>query len=197
MQFRDLQAQYLRLKDEIDANIKATIESCKFISGPAVKQLESELAECAGVRHCVTCANGTDALELVLRAWGIGPGDGVFVPTFTFMSTAEVVATVGATPIFVDIDSRTFNLDPVSLEAQIARAKSEEKLNLKAVIPVDLFGQPADYDTIRPIADKYGLKILEDGAQGFGGEIRGKRACSFGDAATTFVFPGQAARVLR
>lgn len=191
MQFRDLQAQYLKLKDEIDTNIKATIESCKFISGPAVKQLEGELAEHAGVKHCVTCANGTDALELVLRAWGIGPGDGVFVPTFTFMSTAEVVATVGATPIFVDIDSRTFNLDPVSLEAQIARAKSEEKLNLKAVIPVDLFGQPADYDTIRPIADKYGLKILEDGAQGFGGEIRGKRACSFGDAATTSFFPAK------
>lgn len=191
MQFRDLQAQYLKLKDEIDTNIKATIESCKFISGPAVKQLEGELAEYAGVKHCVTCANGTDALELVLRAWGIGPGDGVFVPTFTFMSTAEVVATVGATPIFVDIDACTFNLDPVSLEAKIAQAKSEGRLNLKAVIPVDLFGQPADFDRIRPIADKYGLKILEDGAQGFGGEIRGKRACSFGDAATTSFFPAK------
>lgn len=191
MQFRDLQAQYLKLKDEIDANIKATIESCKFISGPAVKQLEGELAEYADVKHCVTCANGTDALELVLRAWGIGSGDGVFVPTFTFMSTAEVVATVGATPVFVDIDARTFNLDPVSLEAKIAQAKAEGRLNLKAVIPVDLFGQPADYDTIRPIADKYGLKILEDGAQGFGGEIRGKRACSFGDAATTSFFPAK------
>ena len=191
MQFRDLNAQYLKLKDEIDANIKATIESCKFISGPAVKQLEGELAEYAGVRHCVTCANGTDALELVLRAWGIGPGDGVFVPTFTFMSTAEVVSTVGATPVFVDIDARTFNLDPMSLEAKIDQVKSEGRLNLKAVIPVDLFGQPADYDTIRPIADKYGLKILEDGAQGFGGEIRGKRACSFGDAATTSFFPAK------
>lgn len=191
MQFRDLQAQYLKLKDEIDTNIKATIESCKFISGPAVKQLEGELAEHAGVKHCVTCANGTDALELVLRAWGIGPGDGVFVPTFTFMSTAEVVATVGATPIFVDIEAHTFNLDPVSLEAKIVQAKTEGGLNLRAVIPVDLFGQPADFDKIRPIAEKHGLKILEDGAQGFGGEIRGKRACSFGDAATTSFFPAK------
>ena len=193
MQFRDLQAQYRKLKDEIDANIKATIESCKFISGPAVTQLEGELAEYAGVKHCVTCANGTDALELVLRAWGIGPGDAVFVPTFTFMSTAEVVATVGATPIFVDIDARTFNLDPVSLERTIQtfQTSNPPSIQPRAIIPVDLFGQPADFDKIRPIAEKHGLKILEDGAQGFGGEIRGKRACSFGDAATTSFFPAK------
>lgn len=191
MQFRDLNAQYLKLKNEIDANIKAAIESCKFISGPAVKRLEGELAEYVGVKHCATCANGTDALELVLMAWGIGEGDAVFVPTFTFMSTAEVVACVGATPVFVDIDSRTFNMDPASLEAAIEKTAAAGKLKMRAVIPVDLFGQPADFDAIRPIAAKYGLKILEDGAQGFGGEIRGKKACSFGDAATTSFFPAK------
>ena len=193
MQFRDLGAQYQKLKAEIDANIKAVIESGKYISGPQVKQLEGELAEYAGVKHCVTCANGTDALELVLMAWGIGKGDAVFVPTFTFMSTAEVVACVGATPVFVDIDSRTFNMDPVDLEKKISSTLQPPTSNLqpKAIIPVDLFGQPADFDAIRPIAAKYGLKILEDGAQGFGGEIRGKKACSFGDAATTSFFPAK------
>ena len=191
MQFRDLGAQYLRLKEEIDANIKATIESGRFISGPFVKQLEGELAEYAGVAHCVTCANGTDALELVLRAWGIGAGDAVFVPAFTFMSTAEVVATVGAYPVFVDICEDTFNIDPVSLESAISSVEEEGRFAPRAIIPVDLFGQPADYDAILPIAKKHGLKVLEDGAQGFGGAIRGKRACSFGDAATTSFFPAK------
>ena len=191
MQFRDLGAQYLRLKDEIDANIKATIESGRYISGPFVKQLEGELAEYVGVTHCVTCANGTDALELVLRAWGIGAGDAVFVPAFTFMSTAEVVATVGAHPVFVDICEDTFNIDPASLESAISNVEKEGRFVPRAIIPVDLFGQPADYDAILPIAKKHGLKVLEDGAQGFGGAIRGKRACSFGDASTTSFFPAK------
>lgn len=191
MQFRDLGAQYLRLKEEIDANIKATIESGRFISGPFVKQLEGELAEYVGVAHCVTCANGTDALELVLRAWGIGPGDAVFVPAFTFMSTAEVVATVGAYPVFVDICEDTFNIDPDSLESAISNVEKEGRFVPRAIIPVDLFGQPADYDAILPIAKKHVLKVLEDGAQGFGGAIRGKRACSFGDASTTSFFPAK------
>lgn len=191
MQFRDLGAQYQKLKSEIDANIADVISSCKFISGPQVKQLETELAAYVGVKHCVTCANGTDALELVLMAWGIGEGDAVFVPTFTFMSTAEVVSCVGARPVFTDIDTRTFNMDPASLEKAIEATLAEGKYVPKAIIPVDLFGQPADFDRIRAIAQKYGLKILEDGAQGFGGEIRGKRACSFGDAATTSFFPAK------
>ena len=191
MQFRDLGAQYLRLKEEIDANIKATIETGRYISGPFVKQLEDELAEYVGAAHCVTCANGTDALELVLRAWGIGAGDAVFVPAFTFMSTAEVVATVGAYPVFVDICGDTFNIDPVSLESAISNVEKEGRLVPRAIIPVDLFGQPADYDAILPIAKKHGLKVLEDGAQGFGGAIRGKRACSFGDASTTSFFPAK------
>ena len=191
MQFRDLGAQYLRLKEEIDANIKATIESGRFISGPFVKQLEGELAEYVGVKHCVTCANGTDALELVLRAWGFGVGDAVFVPAFTFMSTAEVVATVDAYPVFVDICEDTFNIDPVSLENAISNVKKEGRFVPRAIIPVDLFGQPADYDAILPIAKKHGLKVLEDGAQGFGGAIRDKCACSFGDASTTSFFPAK------
>ena len=191
MQVRDLGAQYLRLKEEIDANIKATIETGRFISGPFVKRLEGELAEYAGVAHCVTCANGTDALELVLRAWGIGAGDAVFVPAFTFMSTAEAVATVGAHPVFVDIREDTFNIDPSSLEGAICKVEEEGRFAPRAIIPVDLFGQPADYDAILPIAAKHGLKVLEDGAQGFGGAIRGKRACSFGDAAITSFFPAK------
>ena len=191
MQFRDLGAQYLRLKEEIDANIKATIESGRYISGPFVKQLEDELAEYVGVTHCVTCANGTDALELVLRAWGIGVGDAVFVPAFTFMSTAEIVATVGAYPVFVDICEDTFNIDPVSLESAICKVEKGGRFAPRAIIPVDLFGQPADYDAILPIAKKHGLKVLEDGAQGFGGAIQGKRACSFGDSSTTSFFPAK------
>lgn len=191
MQFRDLGAQYLRLKEEIDANIKATIESGRYISGPFVKQLEGELAEYVGVTHCVTCANGTDALELVLRAWGIGAGDAVFVPAFTFMSTAEVVSTVRAYPVFVDICEDTFNIDPVSLESAICKVEKGGRFAPRAIIPVDLFGQPADYDAILPIAKKHGLKVLEDGAQGFGGAIRGKCACSFGDASTTSFFPAK------
>jgi len=191
MQFRDLNAQYLKLKDQIDANVNEVIASGKFISGPQVKELEAELASYVGVKHCVTCANGTDALELVLLAWGIGPGDAVFVPTFTFMSTAEVVSCVGATPVFTDICEDTFNMDPASLESAIEKTLATGNLKPRAIIPVDLFGLPADFDALRPIAAKYGLKILEDGAQGFGGEIRGRKACSFGDAATTSFFPAK------
>lgn len=191
MQFRDLGAQYRRLKDEIDAGMAEVISSGRFISGPQVKTLESELAAFVGTRHCVTCANGTDALELVLRAWGIGCGDAVFVPAFTFMSTAEVVSIVGATPVFVDICADTFNMHPTSLERAVADTVAGGKLHAKAIIPVDLFGQPADYDAIRSVAERHSLKILEDGAQGFGGEILGRRACSFGDAATTSFFPAK------
>ena len=191
MQFRDLGIQYAKLKGEIDANIKAVIESGRYISGPFVKKLEEELAEFVGVSHCVTCANGTDALELVLRAWGIGNGDAVFVPSFTFMSTAEVVATVGARPVFVDICEDTFNIDARSLECAIQRINAEGRFCPKVVISVDLFGLPADYDSVSDISKKYGLKVLEDGAQGFGGEINGKRACSFGAAATTSFFPAK------
>jgi len=191
MQFIDLKAQYQALKTEIDGNIAKVLEHGRFISGPEVKTLEEKLAAYVGVKHCITCANGTDALELVLYAWGIGQGDAVFVPSFTFMSTGEVVAYLGATPVFVDIDLATFNMDVNSLEAAILKVQKEGRFTPKAVIPVDLFGQCANYDAIIPIAQKYGLLVLEDGAQGFGGSIRGKRACSFGDAATTSFFPAK------
>ena len=191
MQFRDLKAQYIALKAEIDEGINQVIESSQFISGKIIKELENLLANYVGRKHCITCANGTDALELVLRAWGIGEGDAVFVPSFTFMSTAEVVALVGAHPYFVDICLDTFNMSPESLESAINKAKDEGRYKLKAIIPVDLYGLPADYTTILPIAKKYGLKVLEDGAQGFGSMIDDVRACNFGEASTTSFFPAK------
>lgn len=191
MEFRDLKAQYQNLKEEIDEKVLSVMQRAQFISGPEVKELEQELAHYVGAKHCITCANGTDALELVLLAWGIGKGDAVFVPTFSFMSTAEVVASVGAFPIFVDIDPGTFNINLEKLEQAIIKAQNEGKHNLRAIIPVNLFGLPADYECITDIAQKYNLKILEDGAQGFGGAINGRRACSFGDAAITSFFPAK------
>ena len=191
MQFRDLQKQYDVLKDQIDAQINDVVTSAKFISGPQVKELEAQLAEYVGVKHCITCANGTDALTLALMAWDIGEGDAVFVPDFTFFSSGECPAYEGATPIFVDVDERTFNLDPDKLEEAIARVVDEGVLTPRVVVAVDLFGQPADYGRIMDICKKYDLLLLEDGAQGFGGSINGKMACSFGDIATTSFFPAK------
>ena len=191
MEFRDLKKQYAVLKNDIDCHIDEVINSGRFIGGSKVSELEEKLAAYVGVKHCVTCANGTDALELALMAWGIGNGDAVFVPDFTFFSSGEVVAFLGATPIFVDVDERTFNIDVASLEMAISEVVKEGKLKPSVVIPVDLFGLPANYAEIRKVTDKYGLKILEDGAQGFGGEIHGKRACSFGDISTTSFFPAK------
>ena len=167
------------------------MQSGAFIMGQPVKELEAQLAEYVGVKHCLTCANGTDALTLALKAWGIGPGDAVFVPDFTFFSSAEVVSLEGATPVFVDVDEETFNISPESLEATIRHTISEGKLQPKVIIAVDLFGLPANFPAIRQIANKYGLLILEDGAQGFGGAINGQRACSFGDISTTSFFPAK------
>ena len=191
MQFRDLQKQYEVLKEDIDCSIASVVSSAHFISGPQVAELEEKMADYVGVRHCVTCANGTDALTIALMSWGVGEGDAVFVPDFTFFSSGECPAGVDATPIFVDVDERTYNIDPVKLEEAIIKVQSEKKYRPKAVVTVDLFGLPADYDVIRPICAKYGLLILEDGAQGFGGSIRGKRACSFGDISTTSFFPAK------
>ena len=191
MQFRDLKAQYQVLKPEIDAGIQAVIESSAFILGKPVNELEEKLASYVGRKHCVGCANGTDALQLALMAWDIGVGDAVFTSDFTYFASAGTSSILGATPILVDIDLATFNMDPANLEEQIQRVLTEGKLIPRVVIPVDLFGQPADYDKILPIAQKYGLKVLEDGAQGFGGNIRGKLACSFGDMSTTSFFPAK------
>lgn len=191
MEFRDLKRQYQVLKPQMDAAMLEVAENCNFISGKQVTELEQQLAEYVGVKHCVTCGNGTDALTLVMMAWDIKAGDAVFVPTFTFFASAEVVAFEGATPVFVDVDERTFNVDPVKLEKAIEQVKNEGKLNPRAVIAVDLFGQPADYTKIEEICKKHGLLLLEDGAQGFGGKIGDRTACSFGDAAATSFFPAK------
>ena len=191
MQFRDLRKQYEVLKGDIDRSIASVVSSAHFISGTQVAELEEKLAEYVGVKHCITCGNGTDALTIALMAWGVGEGDAVFVPDFTFFASGECPAGVGATPIFVDVDERTYNMDPVKLEEVIIRILDDKKYRPKAVVTVDLFGLPADYDAIRPICEKYGLLILEDGAQGFGGSLHGKRACSFGDISTTSFFPAK------
>ena len=191
MQFRDLKAQYQALKTEIDAGIQAVIDSSAFILGKPVAELEDKLAAYVGRKHCVACGNGTDALQLALMIWGIGPGDAVFTSDFTYFASAGTASILGATPVLVDIDLATFNMSPAALEQQIQRVLAEGKLAPKVIVPVDLFGQPADYDSILPIAEKYGLKVLEDGAQGFGGSIRGKRACSFGNMSTTSFFPAK------
>lgn len=191
MQFRDLKKQYEVLKKEIDKEIEDVILSSRFIGGSKVKDLEESLAEYVGTKHCITCGNGTDALELSLMAWGIGEGDVVFVPDFTFFSSGEIVSSLGATPIFVDVDYDTYNLDAKKLDEAVLEIQKNKNLSPKVVIAVDLFGLPANYKAIKEVAGKYNLKILEDGAQGFGGEIDGKRACSFGDIGTTSFFPAK------
>lgn len=191
MQFRDLEKQYEVLKPDIDSAIADVIASSRFISGSQVKELESQLAEYVGVKYCITCANGTDAITLAMMAWGLGKGDAVFVPDFTFFSSGECPAIVGATPIFVDVNNRTFNIDPIKLEQAIQAIIDEGEYKPKAVVAVDLFGLPADYPAIKKVCEKYNLLLLEDGAQGFGGSINGKMACSFGDIATTSFFPAK------
>ncbi len=191
MRFRDLKAQYDHLKECIDAKILEVLNDTAFIGGRHVQELEEVLAQYVGVKHCISCANGTDALQLVLMAWGVGEGDAVFVPDFTFFATAGCVSIVGATPVFIDVDLRTFNIDVEDLEKKIEETISCGNLTPKVIIPVDLFGLPADYPSIEGIAERYDLKVLEDGAQGFGGNINGQIACSFGDAATTSFFPAK------
>lgn len=191
MQFIDLRAQYEKLEHEIKQGIDSVLEHGKYIMGPEVAELEVKLAEYVGAKHCISCANGTDALELSLLALGIGRHDAVFVPSFTFMSTAEVVSSIGALPVFVDIDLDTFNMSPESLEAAIEVVKADGVYKPAAVIPVDLFGLPADYEKILDIAKKHNLAVVEDGAQGFGGSLNEKRACSFGDLSTTSFFPAK------
>jgi UDP-2-acetamido-2-deoxy-ribo-hexuluronate aminotransferase len=191
IELRDLKRQYKANKINIDKAIENVLSHCQFISGNEVEELEYKLADYVGVDYCITCANGTDAMFLVLMAWDIGPGDAVFVPDFTFVATAEVVVLRGATPIFVDVDDRTFNMDPIDLEKAIQEVLEKGELKPRVVIPVDLFGLPADYESITKVADKYNLLILEDAAQGFGGSIADKKACSFGKAATTSFFPAK------
>ena len=196
MQFIDLKAQYEHLKPKIDARIKTVLSHGKYIMGPEVQELEAELAKYVGVKHAITCANGTDALTLAMTVLDIKEGDAVFCPTFTFFATAETVAFQKATPVFVDSDPDTFNICPNHLEQQIKKVIETDELRPKAIVAVDLFGLPADYPALEALAKKYNLQLIEDAAQGFGGaitDVDGKlqRAGSFGDIATTSFFPAK------
>jgi len=188
--FVDVAAQRRRLGPAIDAAVARVLNHCQFILGPEVKAFETELAAFCGARHVVTCASGTDALVLALRAMGIGPGDAVICPSFTFCATAEVAVLVGATPVFVDVDAATFNIDAKGVEGAVATAK-EAGLKPKAIIPVDLFGLPADHSAIASIARAEGLMILDDAAQGFGAIYDNRRLGTFGHATATSFFPAK------
>lgn len=189
--FIDLQAQRLRLKDQIDTAVADVIASGRYILGPEVRELETRLSDFIGGGHCLACANGTDAILLPLMGWGIGPGDAVFVPSFTFAATAEVVALTGATPVFVDIDAETFNLSADSLSAAIDMIKSDGTLKPRAVIAVDLFGQPADYPKLAEIVRAHDLKFVSDCAQAYGSDIDGKSALNWVDALTVSFYPAK------
>lgn len=191
MEFIDLGAQYRALKTEIDANIQAVLNSAQFIGGPFVRELEGELAAFTGRKHCLTCANGTDALQAAFMALGVGPGDAVFCTDVTMVASVEPAKMLGASIVFCDIDPRTYSLSPDSLERQIRAVCAERKLTPKVVIAVDLFGNPCNYGAIEPLCEKYGLTLVEDAAQGFGASCRGRRCGSFGQIATTSFFPAK------
>ncbi len=191
MQFIDLHMQYKHLKPAIDNRIKTVLDHGKYIMGPEVQELEAKLADYVGVKHVISCANCTDALTLCMMTLGIKAGDAVFCPTFTYFATAEAISATGATPVFVDSDLRTFNICPLDLEKQILNIKEIGEIKPKAIIAVDLFGLPANYPELKRISAQNNLKIIEDAAQGFGGEINGKRAGSFGDMAATSFFPAK------
>lgn len=191
MQFIDLGAQRERIGDRLKAAIDKVVEEGRYILGPQVAEFEAKLAEYVGVKHCIACANGTDALLLPLYASGIGPGDAVFVPSFTFAATAEVVALAKAEPVFVDVDPETYNIDIDSLEAAIKMIKSEGRLRPKAIIPVDLFGLAADYDAVMRIAERENLLVIEDAAQAIGGSAGNRKCGSFGHVAATSFYPAK------
>lgn len=191
MQFRDLKTQYQVLKDEMDQAILDVVASSAYVLGPKVKEMEQAFAEYVGVKHCIGCASGTDALLLALKAWDVKAGDAVFVPSFTFFASAEVVAIQGATPVFVDVDPETFNMDVRDLIYKIEHTVKAGQLKPKAIIAVDLFGLPADFKLISEVAKRYGLYLLEDAAQGFGGRIGDRKAGTFGDIAATSFFPAK------
>ncbi len=184
MEFVDLQEQRRRIKDEIDAGIKGVLDHGRFILGPEVAELEDKLADFCGVRHCVSCANGTDALQIAQMALGIGPGDEVITPGFSYIATAETIAMLGAKIVYVDIDPRTYNLNPDKLEAAITP-------KTRAIIPVSLFGQCADFDAINAIANEHNIPVIEDAAQSFGATYNGRRSCSLSQIACTSFFPSK------
>ena len=190
MQFIDLAAQQARIRERIDARIATVLDHGRYILGPEVGELEEKLAAFCGARHCVACANGTDALELALMALGVGAGNAVFVPAFTFAATAEPVPGLGAVPVFVDIDPSTYNMDPASLARAIAHAR-DLGLRPAAAIPVDLFGLPADYPALASLAGEADMALICDSAQGFGGLIDGRMTGTFGTITTTSFFPAK------
>jgi dTDP-4-amino-4,6-dideoxygalactose transaminase len=189
--FIDLQAQRLRLAGKIEAAVQEAVVGGAWVMGPQVRQFEADLAAFGQAKHALGCANGTDALVLPLMAWGVGAGDAVFCPSFTFTATAEIVPWTNAEPVFVDVDPVTYNIDPVKLEAAIEAIKAEGRLTPRVVIAVDLFGQPADYPAIRAICDKHGLKLISDSAQGFGCTINGDHPIKWADVTTTSFFPAK------
>lgn len=191
MEFIDLKAQYRTLKPEIDANIQTVLDTAQFIGGSYVKELEEKLAAYVGRKHCITCGNGTEALQLAFMAYGVGSGDAVFCPDVTFIASVEPACMLGATPVFCDITPDTYNLCPESLERQIKAVLAEGKLNPKMVVAVDFLGNPADFAAIAAVCEEYGLLLLEDAAQGFGASYQGKRCCAYGDIATTSFFPAK------
>ncbi len=184
MQFIDLAAQQARIKDKIDAGIQKVLAHGQYILGPEVTELEEKLATFTGAKYCITCANGTDALQIAQMALGVGPGDEVITPGFTYIATAETVALLGAKPVYVDIDPNTYNLDPRQLEAAITP-------RTKAVIPVSLYGQCADFDAVNAIATKHGIPVIEDAAQSFGASYKGKKSCNLSTIACTSFFPSK------
>jgi len=191
MPFIDLGAQQRRIRDKIDAAIAKVLDSGAYVMGPQVREFEAQLAAFGQAKLALSCANGTDAIALPLMAWGVGKGDAVFCPSFTFAATPEVVPWVDATPVFVDVLPDTYNLDPAKLEAAIAGVKAEGKLRPKVVIAVDLFGQPADYPPIKAICDREGLKLIADSAQGFGCTLNGAHPLNWADVTTTSFFPAK------
>ena len=190
MQFIDLKAQQKRIKAKIDHRVQSVLNHGKYIMGPEVFELEEKLADYVGIKHCISCSSGTDALLIPLLAKSFGHGDAIITTPFTYIATAEVISLIGATPVFVDIYPKTFNINPKGIIKAIKEAKSKG-LKPRAIIPVDLFGLPARYRMIEKIAQENNLFIIEDAAQGFGGEIRGRKAGSFGDVATTSFFPAK------
>jgi UDP-2-acetamido-2-deoxy-ribo-hexuluronate aminotransferase len=184
MEFCDLKSQYARLKDEIGARISAVLEHGQYILGPEVAELETKLANYTGAKYCISVANGTDALQIALMALNVGPGDEVITPGFTYIATAETVALLGAKPVYVDIDARTYNMDPAQLKGAITS-------RTKAIVPVSLYGQCADMDAINAIADEYGIPVIEDAAQSFGAEYKGRRSCNLSTIACTSFFPSK------
>jgi dTDP-4-amino-4,6-dideoxygalactose transaminase len=191
MQFIDLGAQRERLKDRLQRAIDGVVASGRYILGPEVADFEKKMAAYIGVEHVVACANGTDALLIPLMAYGIGPGDAVFVPSFTFAATAEVVALAGAEPVFIDVDPDTYNIDAAQLEIAVGEIRKEGRLTPKAIIPVDLFGLAADYSAVASLAVREGLLVIEDAAQAIGGERENVRCGAFGDVASTSFYPAK------